>query len=688
VLRSRRSLVAVAGLWAVWASAGFNPEVTVGAGSGAVKDAEIAIDGAGNACLVFSAAGKLYFVNGFDAFATPQLIGSSDAPAAVPKEPSVATDGTGVTYVAFVERDLADMSAVVWTNNTGGRFKNPVAVSETAGPGVDRPTIAVSPTGSVLVGWSANGGAHGDDGEIFLFDGRVPPPPSRILAGSEASFAGDDGGGMHVAYIRGGDLYYSNGKGGSFAANEVRLTTSGARELRPRLAVTSNGAPIVMYLSESAGGLSLYLTDGNTRELLVAGAAFPGCGALAVGDRNVYRAVFIAPDGVWMQQGIVGAQRQRSKVCDLSGGEELVAIAVDAYGYTHLALVRAGALSYMNNAPMPIADFDLEPFMGTVPLDVQFTSKSQGHVLQHRWDFGDGKTGLDSAPLHTYTLKGTYTVTLRVTGSGGVVSEIVKTNAVTVLPKQDHFYIPDAYVYAGRQNVKLPLKVTNVLAFQGFQAAGRYNPNVMCLKPGDAFLDFAYTEVGPLRPEFVAGNQNAEEGWFTIGVIFETSFPVVGKSVPPGRRMNFLNLVADFPSKVPHRASAELRFEEDVGNPVIRNILTVLGGVSVRPELHNGQVIVIRPDVEYLGPMFLRGDANSNGAVEIADCIFTLQYLFSHGPAPRCMDSADVDDNGVVNIADAIGILAYLFSASFHPAFPFPDPGLDGTPSDLPHCVY
>jgi len=690
VLHLHRSCVcvAVACLWAAWAAAGFNPPVTVGSGLGAVGDAGIAIDRAGNACIVFSADGKLYFVNGFDAFAMPQVVGSADVSTTAQNGPSVDTDSAGVTYVAFLERDPADLGAVVWTNNTGGLFKCPVAVSETASPAVEPPTITVSPAGGVLIGWSVSGDPHGGDGEIFMFDVRKTEPPSCILAGSEASFAIDGSGVVHVAYIRGGDLYYSNGRGGDFAANEIRFTTSVARELRPQLAVTSNGAPVVMYLSESNGLLSLYVTDGNFRELLVAGAAFPDCGSVAVDDRNIYHAAFIAPDGVWLQQGVVGVQRQRSKACSLSGGEERIGVAVDLYTYVHLVLVRAGVLSYLNNAPVPVAEFDLEPFMGTVPLDVQFTSRSQGHVLQCRWNFGDGKIGLDAAPLHTYALQGKYTVTLRVTGTAGVVSEIVKPDAVTVLPKQDHFYIPDAYIYAGQQNVKIALKVTNVLAFQGFQAAGRYNPNVMSLKPGDTFIDFAYTVVGPLRPEFVAGAQNADEGWFTIGVIFETSYPAIGKSVLPVRKMNLVNLVVDIPGGVPHRASTELRFEEDVGNPVIKNILTVLNGVSVRPELHNGQVIVIRPDLEFLGPMFLRGDATSNGAIDIADCIFILQYLFSAGKPPKCMDSADVDDNNMVNIADAIAILSYLFGASLHPAFPFPGMGLDGTPDNLPPCTY
>jgi len=78
--------------------------------------------------------------------------------------------------------------------------------------------------------------------------------------------------------------------------------------------------------------------------------------------------------------------------------------------------------------------------------------------------------------------------------------------------------------------------------------------------------------------------------------------------------------------------------------------------------------------------MFLRGDANGSGNVDIADAIATLAYLFSAGTAPGCLDAADVNDDGVVNLADPVSALAYLFSGGSVPiAPPFPDPGYDPT---------
>ncbi len=674
-------------LWAgAVAAADFNTPVRIGTTLGDVGDATLAVDRAGNPCVVFSAEQKIYFASGHDGFHSPRMVGSVSQ-LGLQDRPSVDTDGSGVTYVAFREKGAADVPEVAWTNNMGGIFKNPVAVPESTGEGVEQPTITVTQAGSVLIGWSV--GLVEGDGDIFVFNSNLAEPPRRVLSGSEASFAIDLNGIVHVAYIRGGDLYYSNDKNGDFAANEVRFTNSAAREFSPSLAVTGSGTPVVMYLSENNGVTALYLGDGTFRELLVANVTMPRCGAIVVDDKNIYHAAFVVSGAVWTQRGIVGVMRQRTKVCDLQGGEQLVDLAVDQSAYVHLVLVRTGALIYMNNAPAPVAAFDVSAAEGIVPFTVAFDDQSTGHILQYYWDFGDGESSLDPEPEHTFRRQGTYTVSLRVTGTAGVTSDLVKTQFIKVLPKRDHMYIQDAFVYAGQKGVLIPVKVTNEQDSQGFQVAGRFDPSVVTLVqgllPGDLSVDFKSTVASAQKPEFVAGKLNNEEGWFTLGVVFDLEPPITG-NVVPGRKMNLVNLVADFSGAVPNRTDCKLRLEDNVGDPVINNILTVKGGVSVSPELHNGTVLVIRPDIEFVGPLFLRGDADGNSTINIADAIFILQYLFARGRPPACMDSADVDDSSQVNIADAISTLSYLFGNSFAPAYPFPDKGLDGTPDLLPAC--
>jgi hypothetical protein len=84
---------------------------------------------------------------------------------------------------------------------------------------------------------------------------------------------------------------------------------------------------------------------------------------------------------------------------------------------------------------------------------------------------------------------------------------------------------------------------------------------------------------------------------------------------------------------------------------------------------------------------FLRSDADRNQTVELTDGVFTLNYLFLGGPAPKCLDAADVDDNGQVNLGDAVRIFNFLFLGGPPPAAPFPVYEADPTDDDSVSCL-
>ncbi len=57
---------------------------------------------------------------------------------------------------------------------------------------------------------------------------------------------------------------------------------------------------------------------------------------------------------------------------------------------------------------------------------------------------------------------------------------------------------------------------------------------------------------------------------------------------------------------------------------------------------------------------YIRGDANGNGIINIADVVYLFAYLTGDGPPPDPMESGDVNGNGIVNIADVVYLFAYL----------------------------
>ncbi len=76
---------------------------------------------------------------------------------------------------------------------------------------------------------------------------------------------------------------------------------------------------------------------------------------------------------------------------------------------------------------------------------------------------------------------------------------------------------------------------------------------------------------------------------------------------------------------------------------------------------------------------FVRGDANADGRIDIADAVFALDFLFAHGTEPTCLDGADANDDGRLNLSDATLLLRRVFSAGR----PLPSPAACGAdPTD------
>lgn len=85
-------------------------------------------------------------------------------------------------------------------------------------------------------------------------------------------------------------------------------------------------------------------------------------------------------------------------------------------------------------------------------------------------------------------------------------------------------------------------------------------------------------------------------------------------------------------------------------------------------------------------PGFVRGDANVDDSINIADPVAILTYLFGGGPLPICFDAADSNDDGGVDISDSIYLLSFLFAGGPDPLPPYPDCGTDPN-IDILDCI-
>jgi len=82
-------------------------------------------------------------------------------------------------------------------------------------------------------------------------------------------------------------------------------------------------------------------------------------------------------------------------------------------------------------------------------------------------------------------------------------------------------------------------------------------------------------------------------------------------------------------------------------------------------------------------PTYVRGDCNTDAAVNIGDAIWMLGVLFTNAGPESCTDACDGNDDGALDVADPVFLLTYLFTFGPEPAAPFPLCGTDPTPDSL-----
>jgi PKD repeat protein len=101
----------------------------------------------------------------------------------------------------------------------------------------------------------------------------------------------------------------------------------------------------------------------------------------------------------------------------------------------------------------PAADFSGTPTSGDSPLAVTFSDQSTNGPTEWDWDFGDGNSSIEQHPVHTYTVPGTYAVTLTAGNPLGsdtltkidyiTVNEPEPAIVTCVLPSQDAYINQD-----------------------------------------------------------------------------------------------------------------------------------------------------------------------------------------------------------------------------------------------------
>ncbi|MEM7165154.1 MAG: dockerin type I repeat-containing protein [Planctomycetota bacterium] len=117
--------------------------------------------------------------------------------------------------------------------------------------------------------------------------------------------------------------------------------------------------------------------------------------------------------------------------------------------------------------------------------------------------------------------------------------------------------------------------------------------------------------------------------------------------------------------------------EDADGDPRVVDV--VASGLPLNPPASNA---LDRGADEYV-PGFRRGDANGDGATNIADVVAILNQVFGQA-YQNVADASDTNDDGSINVADGVYLYTYLFNGGTPPPAPFGICGVDPTPDSLP----
>jgi hypothetical protein len=100
-----------------------------------------------------------------------------------------------------------------------------------------------------------------------------------------------------------------------------------------------------------------------------------------------------------------------------------------------------GLITVVVGREPPVALFEFEPKAGFAPREICFDASSSydpdGHIVSYDWDFGDGSKGSGAKTCHTYTHRGEFPVTLRVTDNDGLsdtATVLIKLQAAVYPP--------------------------------------------------------------------------------------------------------------------------------------------------------------------------------------------------------------------------------------------------------------
>jgi len=148
----------------------------------------------------------------------------------------------------------------------------------------------------------------------------------------------------------------------------------------------------------------------------------------------------------------------------------------------------------------------------------------------------------------------------------------------------------------------------------------------------------------------------------TAGDVDQSSIVINGSLSP--QAVTVISSHPDFIGEVLEITIPTADFMDTYGTIIdtLSKVYTVLWKYTSEP-----QTKIVYGEITLIGQVYLPGDANGDWAINVADAVYLINYVFKGGPPPDPIEAGDANCDGNPDIGDAVFLINYIFKGGLAP---------------------
>ena len=291
------------------------------------------------------------------------------------------------------------------------------------------------------------------------------------------------------------------------------------------------------------------------------------------------------------------------------------------------------------------ANFAADTTFGYGTLNVHFADSSNPAATAWKWYFGDGDSSAVQNPIHQYNVPGNYDVTLIIESVIGTLPRLKKQYIAVVADTLT--FVSDS-AYAG-QSAMMSINLKNTQWLDTIIIPVSY-PTGMNIILDSARLGSRTAQFELIQELY--RNNTAHEVLLELVADNGGGAPLLSPGAGEIARLYFtLDSLA-----APSATCAVDTAIVDGRGPNLANMK-----VKYAPSANEGTV-----KSRYVR----RGDANNNGAINVLDVTYLINYLYKGGPKPITIAGGDANSSLSINVLDVTFLINFLYKGGIPPANP------------------